>query len=131
MRIGFLRINRNYKGGCLVEEWIKILLTVITSVVASSGVWAYVQKRLDSKDVKTTMLIGLAHDRIVYLGMHYIERGWITKDEYENLYEYLYKPYEALGGNGSATRIIKEVNKLPIRNVNIVALSREEINNVQ
>ncbi len=61
------------------------------------------------------MLIGLAHDRILYLGMQYIERGYITQDEYENLYEYLYKPYEKLGGNGSAKRVMTEVNKLPIR----------------
>ena len=37
-----------------------------------------------------------------------------TKDEYENLYEYLYKPYSALGGNGSAKKVMEEVNKLPI-----------------
>ena len=43
------------------------------------------------------------------------ERGYITRDEYENLYEYLYKPYEKLGGNGSAKRIMAEVDKLPIR----------------
>lgn len=60
------------------------------------------------------MLIGLAHDRIVYLGMSYIERGYITQDEYENLYEYLYKPYKAMGGNGSAKRVMDEVNALPI-----------------
>ena len=58
------------------------------------------------------MIIGLGHDRIVYLGMKYLERGdWITQDEYENLYEYLYKPYAKLGGNGSAERIMDEVNK--------------------
>ena len=61
------------------------------------------------------MLIGLAHDRVLCLGMKYIERGYITQDEYENLYEYLYKPYEKLGGNGSAKRIMKEVEKLPIK----------------
>lgn len=60
------------------------------------------------------MLIGLAHDRIIYLGMTYIERGYITQDEYENLYEYLYKPYEKLGGNGSAKRIMTEVDQLAI-----------------
>ena len=60
------------------------------------------------------MLIGLAHDRILYVGMEYIERGWITQDEYENLYEYLYKPYEKMGGNGSAKRVMKEVDNLPI-----------------
>lgn len=111
-----------------MDDLTKMLLTIVASVAASSGFWAYLQSRLDSKDVKTVMLIGLAHDRIIYLGMHYIERGWITKDEYENLYEYLYQPYEKLGGNGSATRIMNEVNKLPIRNINVVALMREENN---
>ena len=62
------------------------------------------------------MLIGLGHDRIMYLGMRYIERGWITQDEYENLNTYLYEPYKKLGGNGSALRVMQEVNKLPIRN---------------
>ncbi len=112
-----------------MDEWIKIGLTIITSVIASSGFWSYIQKKLEKKDIKTMMLIGLAHDRIICLGMSYIERGWITKDEYENLYEYLYQPYEKLGGNGAATKIISEVNKLPIRNVNVVAMMREENNN--
>jgi hypothetical protein len=61
------------------------------------------------------MLIGLGHDRIMFLGMKYIERGFITQDEYENLYDYLYKPYKKLGGNGSAERVMKEVDKLPIK----------------
>ena len=97
-----------------MESWLQILLTIFSSVLASSGLWAYVTKRLEKKDVKTEMLIGLGHDRIMYLGMVYIERGYITSDEYENLYEYLYKPYEKMGGNGSAKRIMNEVNKLPI-----------------
>ena len=97
-----------------MEQWFQILLTIFSSVLASSGLWAYITKRLEKKDVKTEMLIGLGHDRIMYLGMVYIERGYITSDEYENLYEYLYKPYEKMGGNGSAKRIMNEVNKLPI-----------------
>lgn len=105
------------------------LLTVVGAVLASSGFWAYFQNRFNRSTVQSRMLIGLAHDRIIYLGMTYIERGWLTKDEYENLYEYLYSPYEKLGGNGSATRIINEVNKLPIRNINVVAMAREENTN--
>ena len=97
-----------------MEQWFQIIITVFSSVLASSGLWTYLAKRSESKDVKTEMLIGLAHDRIMYLGMCYIERGWITQDEYENLYEYLYKPYEKMGGNGSAKRVMKEVDNLPI-----------------
>ena len=101
-----------------MESWGQIILTVFSSVLASSGLWAYIVKRAEKKDIKTQMLIGLGHDRIMYLGMCYIERGWITQDEYENLYEYLYKPYELMGGNGSAKRIMKEVEKLPIHKSN-------------
>lgn len=97
-----------------MDSLMQVILTVFTSVLASSGLWAYVAKRSEKRDVEAEMLIGLGHDRIVYLGMSYIERGYITKDEYENLYEYLYKPYEKMGGNGSAKRIMNEVNKLPI-----------------
>lgn len=90
------------------------IITVLCTVIASSGFWAYISHYAERKDVKTEMLIGLAHDRIICLGMFYIERGYITQDEYENLYEYLYKPYEKMGGNGSAKRVMDEVNKLPI-----------------
>ena len=95
--------------------WFQMAITIFCSVLASSGFWAYMMKRSENRDIKTEMLIGLGHDRIMFLGMTYIDRGYITKDEYENLYEYLYKPYEKLGGNGSAKRIMAEVDKLPIR----------------
>jgi hypothetical protein len=52
--------------------------------------------------------------------LKYIQRGWITEEEYKNLNDYLYKPYEELGGNGSAKRIMMEVNKLPIRQIRFV-----------
>lgn len=102
-----------------MEPWIQMIITIICSVLASSGFWAWIMKRSEKKDIKTEMLIGLGHDRIVYLGGVYIERGYITLDEYENLYEYLYKPYEKMGGNGSAQRIMNEVNRLPIRDAKV------------
>ena len=72
-----------------MEPWFQMVVTIVCAVVASSGFWAYIQKKSEKKDVRTQMLIGLAHDRIIYLGMSYIERGWITQDEYENLHDYV------------------------------------------
>lgn len=95
--------------------WTEMVVTIMCSVLASSGIWAVVAKQLDRRDAKTELLIGIAHDRIIFLGMKYIERGYITQDEYENLYDYLYKPYEKNGGNGSAKRVMMEVDSLPIR----------------
>ena len=81
-----------------------------------------VLKQLEVNDTKQTeslkrqeaSLVGMGHDRIISLGSKYIERGYITKDEYENLNDYLFKPYKALGGNGTAEKIIREVDKLPL-----------------
>lgn len=97
-----------------MESWAQYVLTIVTSVLASSGFWAYFQSKREKKDSKTELLIGLAHNEIMNLGMKYIERGYITQDEYENFHEYLYVPYEKAGGNGSAKRVMQEVNKLPI-----------------
>lgn len=94
-----------------METWVEIIIAVI----ASSGFWAIIQKIIDRKDVKTQMLVGLAHDRITSLGMKYIERGYITQAEFENLDKYLYKPYSKMGGNGSAKQIMERVKQLPFK----------------
>lgn len=94
---------------------LQIIMTIVCSCLASSGLWALIQRYLDRNDARTQMIIGLGHDRIVWLGLKYIERGWITQDEYENLFKWLYEPYEKMGGNGSAKRIMDEVRKLPLK----------------
>lgn len=99
-----------------MDLYIQMIISIFCAVLASSGLWNYIQSKREKKDNNAEMLIGLGHDRITYLGLKYIERGYITQDEYENLYNYLYKPYENLGGNGSAKRVMNEVNKLPIKN---------------
>lgn len=99
-----------------IDPLVQTLLTILCSVIASSGVWAVVLKLMDKKDVKTQMLIGLGHDRIMYLATSYINRGtWVTTEEYENLVDYLYKPYAAMGGNGSAKRLVDEIKKMDIK----------------
>lgn len=97
-----------------MESWVQTLLTILGTVLASSGFWAFLDKRRGHDTAQARMLRGLAHDRIMWLGMQYINRGWITSDEYENLCTYLYEPYEALGGNGSAKKVMEEVEKLKI-----------------
>ena len=98
-----------------MEAWENIGVPLIVALLTSSGLWALVSKRVDKNNAERKMLVGLAHDRIIHLGMVYIERGYVTQDEYENLQVYLYEPYEKMGGNGSARRVMEEVRKLPIR----------------
>ena len=37
-----------------------------------------------------------------------------AQNYYENLSKYLYSPYKKLGGNGSAERVMRQVDQLPI-----------------
>lgn len=103
----------------------QIAVPIIVALLTSSALWGVVskivlkrmeqaEKRSEKDDAERKMLVGLAHDRIIHLGMVYIQRGHITQDEYENLQVYLYEPYEKMGGNGSAKRVMEEVRKLPI-----------------
>lgn len=99
-----------------MKPWVQeVLLPIVLAMLASNGLWALIGKRREKNNVERKMLVGLAHDRIIHLGMVYVTRGYITQDEYENLNDYLYQPYEKMGGNGSAKRVMEEVRKLPIK----------------
>ena len=92
----------------------QIILTIVTALLASSGLWAFLGKKLERNNSERELLVGIGYIELVFFGMQYIERGWITRDEYETL-QALYRPYIKLGGNGSGTRIMQEIEKLPIR----------------
>lgn len=96
-----------------------LIISIVGAVFASTGFWAFLTSLIQSKKSKDSaerqMLRGLGHDRICYLGECCIQRGYITKDEYENLHDYLYLPYKKLGGNGTAEKIMKEVNRLSLK----------------
>ena len=109
-----------------MEIWTQVAVPVIVALLTSTALWGVVSKvilkrmelaakRSKADEAERKLLVGLAHDRIIHLGMVYIDRGYITQDGYENLQVYLYEPYSEMGGNGSAKRVMEEVRKLPIR----------------
>lgn len=108
-----------------MPDWLQIVI----AAVGSSGLWTFLatilQKKSEKKSLSNRMLLGLGHDRIIWLCEKYIERGYITKDEFENLHDYLYIPYKEMGGNGTAERLMKEVEKLPIRKDNPILEDRQ------
>lgn len=55
----------------------------------------------------------IQHDRIYSLTEEYINRGYVTLDELDNL-DYLFQSYKEQGGNGSGERRYMLVQKLPI-----------------
>ena len=103
---------------------VQTIVTIICAVMASSGFWAFLQSRHDKKEImknredpQSRMLLGLGHDKLISLCVRYIDRGWIGDDEYSDLKKYLYEPYKEMGGNGSVERLMKDVEKLPIKHI--------------
>lgn len=105
--------------------WIQILVTILGSVLGCAGFWSFLDKRKERKEAakekqsaSNRMLLGLAHDRIIYLCLKYMNRGWISTDELEDLLKYLYEPYRDMGGNGTVKRLVEgDVKKLPVKDV--------------
>lgn len=114
-----------------MEPWVQNLIMIVGTVLASSGFWAYLNSRQTKKEAKknkedpqSRILMGLARDRIISQSLHFIDRGWISDDEYGDLNKYLYEPYVELGGNGTAKRLMDEVRKLPIKHITYDELSK-------
>ena len=59
------------------------------------------------------MLIGLGHDRVIYLTDKFVRRGSITLKEKRNL-EFLYAPYRDMGGNGDCKIGYDACQQLPV-----------------
>lgn len=102
------------------ESMVLALVAAVGGVGASSGFWTYFQRQSDKNSASSRLLMGLAYDKIATVGISYINRGYISKDEYEEYLKYLVQPYKEMGGNGVADRIAAEVGSLPIRTIPLV-----------
>lgn len=108
-----------------MNPWVQTIVTIVGSVFASSGLWAFVSMLIQHKHDKdeaedqtnvalSNMVRGLAHAKIVEVGTRFLKKGYVTFDDLDEFNHYLYKPYEALGGNGYAKKIWEQVSKLPV-----------------
>ena len=65
-------------------------------------------KRLKVEVVKSQAInaavLALLHDRLYQACQFYISRGYCTVGDRDNL-EYMFKPYKALGGNGTGEEL--------------------------
>lgn len=92
-----------------------IIVTIIGTLFASSGFWTWVMSKQKDNSAERRMILGLGFAKICERCTFYITRGYITRDEYNDLKKYLYEPYRDLGGNGTCERLMQEVDKLPIK----------------
>ena len=97
----------------------EFILAIIGIVFGATGfwslIWNIIQNRNKQQNALVKLMLGLGHEKIIELGLKYIERGYVTKDEYEDLIKYLYTPYKELGGDGTVEKIMESVKHLPIK----------------
>lgn len=71
------------------------------------------EKQSDIIELQGQELLGLAHDKLVYLTNQIIKRGAITVKEKANL-KAIYYPYKKMGGNGDGEEGFNVCMGLPI-----------------
>ena len=97
-----------------------IIIAIISSGALStliSGLFNLWQMRKKKQDGVREGIKILLYDRIKHLGKAYIERGYITAEELEDLttmHEIYHDPY-GLNGNGFLDAIMRNVKSLPIK----------------
>lgn len=94
------------------KYWIEVLFGLIIAFLSS--LWRSLKKYQREQNAIKEGMKGILHDRIVQKCTFLLERGYYTPDDLEDL-EYLNIPYMALGGNGSAKRMLNKVYELPMR----------------
>ena len=94
----------------ILKYWIQELFAVIIAVPG----WCVkkLRKKKTEYDVLREGILALLHDRLYQACSFFIARGWASLEDRENL-EYLYRPYKALGGNGTGETLYHTVEKLP------------------
>ena len=96
-------------------------MTDIIGYILTGGIAAGVMKildtliahRLQKNDVTKSALLALLHDRLYSACGYYLDRGWCGADDKRNL-EYMFRPYEKLGGNGTCKAMYNQCMALPM-----------------
>lgn len=91
-----------------------LAISIITSNAISSFAQFLISRHDRKKDPEAQLLLGIGHDRIVYLCRKAIQRGYTTEGEVDNITG-IYEPYTKMGGNGSGKKIYEQYIKLPLK----------------
>lgn len=97
---------------------------IIIAIIGSNALFSFIQFLITRHDLKhriqsdaeknqSDMILGIGHDKILYLTDRIMQRGCITMKEKRNLNP-LYEPYKRLGGNGDCKIGYDACNALPI-----------------
>lgn len=103
----------------------------IFGAIASGFKWlskkmkTLVEEQKNESRITNEALLSILHNKIYKNGIDYIEKECISVGDLDDL-EKLYKPYQEMGGNGTAKVIMENVRKLEVCKGNMKELIENE-----
>lgn len=94
-------------------DTISYWLTGAGMIFGSVGFWTFVQHQLDKKSASRQAMLGLMYLGVKMSCSSLLKRGWASTEEIEDIEKYMYEPYKAMGGNGTAEMLMNKVKNLP------------------
>ena len=96
-----------------MSYWITARVPIIVGILGSTGVWMLIQNRRDKKSIERKIMLGIAFLGVKMSCRQCLDRGYADVEEIEDIEKYLYEPYVAMGGNGTAEMLMNKVKALP------------------
>ncbi len=94
----------------LVNYWLEVLFSGVLTVFGLG--YKNIIKRLREQESIKLGVQAILRDRIIDSYNHYMEKGYYPIYAQENVRR-LYEQYHNLGGNGTVTHLVEELDTLP------------------
>ena len=101
-----------------MPDWMKSAIGPVVAAVAAAmtgavrHIWKRQKEQAKQQEAMKDGMLALMHDRIFAIYAECQKKGFASVEDIRNL-EYLYRPYHALGGNGTGTELYERVKKMP------------------
>ena len=94
----------------IAKYWVQEAMAAITAAVAFCLKKVYAWK--NEQDLVKQGVLAILHDRLYQACRHHLQCGYCTLADRDNL-EYMFRPYKALGGNGTGEELYNRCLALP------------------
>ena len=92
----------------IVDWWVKWAMGLLAGGLITGICFLWKRQHAIEKGIQA-----LLRDRVLQAYYHYTERGTITLHGLDNVNR-MYTEYHNLGGNGTVTKLVEDIRKLPV-----------------
>ncbi len=98
----------------IMAYWVQWACGLLAAALVTLWRWAAKRLAAQRKDNEALKdgIKAVLHDRLWQAHKHYMDQGWCSLEDKQNV-EHLYKPYAALGGNGTGKDAYQDIFDLP------------------